>query len=217
MTKQQTVLVLEGVSFGYPGRGMVLDGVHLQVGAGERVGIIGPNGSGKTTLFLLIGGILTPTSGRILVGNAPVVPGAFHPAIGMVFQHPDDQLFCPTVWDDVAFAPINLGLPPDVVAQRVEQALVATATSHLADRPPHHLSGGEKRMVAIAGVIAMQPQVILYDEPDAYLDPAARQRLIQFLQRTDQTVLIATHDVTLLEQVGCRVVVAPTFRAWGGE
>jgi cobalt/nickel transport system ATP-binding protein len=185
----------------------VLHDVSLQVQPGDRVGLVGPNGSGKTTLFLTVCGILTPATGRVLLFGQPVVPGQFSPQVGMIFQHPDDQLFCPTVRDDVAFGPTNLGLPPQEVAPRVALALQQTGTAHLAERAPHHLSGGEKRMVAIAGVIAMQPHIILYDEPDAYLDRRARRRLVQFLQTHPAASLIATHDLELVAEVCQRVVV----------
>ncbi len=200
-------LVVRGLRSGYADAPDVLCGIDLQVQPGERVGIIGANGSGKTTLFLTLCGVLTPLAGEIVLAGVPVVPGAFRPEIGMVFQNPDDQLFCPSVRDDVAFGPINLGLPPAEVAARVDAALSATGTTHLIERPPHHLSGGEKRMVAIAGVLALHPRLVIYDEPDAYLDTHARRRLVQFLQASPETALIASHSLDFLLAVCSRLVL----------
>lgn len=133
--------------------------------------------------------------------------GDFHPEIGMVFQNPDDQLFCPSVREDVAFGPRNLGLTKEDVESRVEEVLSTTVTAGLADRPPHHLSGGEKRMVSIAGVLAMQPRLVIYDEPNANLDIRSRRRLIRFLQTSDQTMLVASHDLELILEICDRVVL----------
>lgn len=200
-------LAVAALSFAYPGSAPVLQAVSLTVQAGERVGIVGPNGAGKTTFFMLLCGILSPATGTIMLSGAPVKPGAFRPEIGMVFQHPDDQLFCASVWEDVAFGPQNLGLAPAEVSSRVAAALALTGMQELARRPPHRLSGGEKRMVAIAGVLAMQPHLVIYDEPGVYLDMRARRRLIQFLQAAPETFLLAAHDLDLIIEVCERVVV----------
>jgi cobalt/nickel transport system ATP-binding protein len=200
-------LSVTDLSCRYADRNPVLHRVSLEVQPDERVGIVGPNGSGKTTLFLAICGILPPATGNVWLFGHPVVPGQFSPLVGMVFQHPDEQLFCPSVRDDVAFGPTNLGLSAAEVAARVEQAAQQTGVTHLLERPPHHLSGGEKRMVAIAGVIAMQPRLILYDEPDASLDRRARRRLLQFLQTHPAASLIASHDLDLIADVCQRVIV----------
>jgi len=199
-------LLISQLTFSYLDHPNVLQSVDLQIMPGERVGLIGPNGAGKTTLFLLTCGVLKPDAGEILLFGKPVLPGDFHPEIGMVFQHPDDQLFCPSVWDDVAFGPQNLGLSKAEVASRVETALSLTGTLELTSRPPHHLSGGEKRMVSIAGVLAMQPRMIFYDEPNANLDIRSRRRLISFLQTSNETILIASHDLELVLEVCDRVV-----------
>jgi cobalt/nickel transport system ATP-binding protein len=212
MSVATPALTVTDLAGGYPNHPAVLHSVSLVVQPDERVGLIGPNGSGKTTLFLAVCGILSPVAGSVHLFGQPVVPGQFSPDVGMVFQHPDEQLFCPSVQDDVAFGPTNMGLPAAEVAARVEAALQHTGVAHLADRPPHHLSGGEKRMVAIAGVIAMQPRLILYDEPDAYLDRRARRRLIQFLQTYPAACLIATHDLELVVEVCQRVVVLDAGR-----
>jgi len=201
------VIAITDLCFSYPDRADVLQHINLTINQGDRLGIIGYNGCGKTTLFLLVCGILTPSAGQIRLLNHLVVPGAFYPEIGLVFQNPDDQLFSASVWDDVAFAPQNMGLSVEEVRQRVDAALVTTGVQELAHRPPHHLSGGEKRMVAIAGVLAMRPQVIIYDEPTANLDLRARRRLIQFLQQSQETLLISSHDLEFVLEVCDRVVL----------
>ena len=195
------------LSFSYPDRPGVLQDINLHVNAQERIGVVGHNGSGKTTFFHLICGLLIPISGTIEVLDKPVIPGTFCPDVGLVFQNPDDQLFCASVWEDVAFAPQNMGLPSVEIDRVVDNALQMTGVQTLAQRPPHHLSGGEKRMVAIAGVLAMQPQIILYDEPTANLDLRARRRLIQFLQRSSQTLLIASHDLSFLGEICDRILL----------
>ncbi len=200
-------LSVEHLGFGYPRQPQLLHGLSFAIEPGEKVGVVGLNGSGKTTLFLLICGILAPTTGTIRLFGQPVVPGAFRPEIGMVFQNPDDQLFESTVRDDVAFGPTNMGLSPNEIDTRVAEALALTATSALAARPPHHLSGGEKRMVAIAGVLAMRPRLVLYDEPDANLDIQARARLITFLQASRETIVLASHDRACVQAVCTRVVL----------
>jgi cobalt/nickel transport system ATP-binding protein len=193
--------------FSYPDKPNVLQNINLQIQPGERVGVVGPNGSGKTTLFMSLCGVLVPASGEITVFGEPIVSGAFRPDIGLVFQNPDDQLFSASVWDDVAFGPQNMGLPPEEVQQRVTEALRLTGMQTLAHRPPHHLSGGEKRMVAIAGILAMHPKVVIYDEPSANLDLRARRRLIQFLCQSEQTLIISAHDLECILEVCDRVIL----------
>lgn len=200
-------IAITNLCFSYPDNPNVLNQINLVVHRGERLGIIGYNGCGKTTLFLSICGVLAPNSGEIYLLNQPVQPGMFHPSIGLVFQNPDDQLFSASVWDDVAFAPQNMGLTPEEVEHRVTEALAITGMQELALRPPHHLSGGQKRMVAIAGVLAMRPQVIIYDEPTANLDLRSRRRLIQFLQQSSETLLISSHDLEFVLEVCDRVVL----------
>ncbi len=185
----------------------MLQGLDLRVERGERVGVVGPNGAGKTTLFMAACGVVRPGAGSVELFGRPVEPGAFHPEIGMVFQNPDDQIFSPSVLDDVAFGPLNMGLPQEEVDARVKEALLTTGTTDLADRAPHHLSGGEKRMVSIAGVLAMKPRLIIYDEPSANLDIRSRRRLIHFLQGSRQTLLVASHDLEFVLEVCDRVLL----------
>lgn len=201
------VLTVTNLCFSYPDKADVLRKLSLRVRKGDRLGIVGSNGCGKTTFFLLICGLLTPDQGGIVILGKPVETGTFRSDVGLVFQNSDDQLFSPSVQDDVAFGVENMGLPPEEVTCRVAEALRLTGTQHLADRPPHHLSGGEKRMVAIAGVIAMRPQVVIYDEPTANLDLRARRRLIQFLQQCRETLLVSSHDLEFVLEMCDRVVV----------
>lgn len=202
-----SAIAIRDLCFSYPDKLAVLEDVNLQVMPGNRVGIIGPNGAGKTTLFLAICNLLKPTSGRIWLLGEPTGSNNLPQEVGLVFQNPNDQLFSASVWDDVAFGPENLGLSPAEVHQRAAIALALTGTTTLAHRSPHHLSGGEKRMVAIAGILAMKPQIIIYDEPSANLDLRARRRLIQFLEHSQETLLIASHDLELILEVCDRVIL----------
>jgi cobalt/nickel transport system ATP-binding protein len=198
---------LTNLAFNYHQEKTTLTDINLQIFTGEKVGLIGANGAGKTTLFMAICGILTPSYGSIAILGNSITPGQFNPNIGLVFQNPDDQLFCATVRDDVAFGPENMGFSPTEVTDRVTTALSLTGVSHLVDRVPHHLSGGEKCMVAIATILAMQPQIILYDEPSANLDLKARRRLITFLQASQETIMVSSHDLELILEVCDRVIL----------
>ncbi|MGF1496698.1 MAG: energy-coupling factor ABC transporter ATP-binding protein [Elainellaceae cyanobacterium] len=206
-------IAVQDLHFAYADTDDILKGISLTVQPSERVGIIGPNGAGKTTLFMTVCGILVPTKGTVSLFGKPVVSGEFRSEIGLVFQNPDDQLFAASVRDDVAFGPENMGLEPAEVQARVTEALTLTGMIDRIDRPPHHLSGGEKRMVAIAGVIAMRPQLIIYDEPSANLDLRARRRLIQFLQQSPETTLISSHDLEFVLEVCDRVILISEGRA----
>lgn len=206
------LLTLKGLTFHYPAgtqdRGTeVIKDLDLRIGAGERVGLIGPNGAGKTTLFLLICGILAPGAGTISFRGRRLTPGSFNPELALVMQKSDDQLFCPSVREDVAFGPQNLGLAPTAVTERVERALQAVGAVNLAERPVHHLSEGEKRIVAIAGALAMEPALIIHDEPSASLDIRSRRRLISLLKMSRETVLVAAHDLELILEVCHRVLL----------
>lgn len=198
---------INNLGFSYSKERKILTDINLQITKGETVGAIGANGAGKTSLFLAICGILNRTHGTIELFDRPIQPGQFNPEIGLLFQNPDDQLFCPTVRDDIAFGLENLGLSAAEIDRRIDEALKLTGVSHLIDRIPHHLSGGEKCMVAIATVIAMLPQIILYDEPSANLDLRARRRLIEFLQASRETVIVASHDLELILEVCDRVIL----------
>ena len=200
-------IALENICFSYGEARAILTDINLDIGAGETVGLIGANGAGKTSLFLTICGILKPTYGEIRLFNRPIEAGQFNPEIGLVFQNPDDQLFCPTVRDDIAFGLENIELSPDEIEIRVNAALSLTGVNHLAERISHQLSGGEKCMVAIAAVLAMLPQIVLYDEPSANLDLRARRRLINFLNSSHETTMISSHDLELIIEVCDRVVM----------
>lgn len=203
----EVAIAISGLTFAYPQGKSILNQLEMQVKTGERVGVIGPNGAGKTTLFMTLCGVLKPTAGQISVLGEPIVANQFRSDIGLVFQNPNDQLFAASVRDDVAFGPENMGLSPEEIEVRVREALDLTGMGDFIDRVPHHLSGGEKRMVAIAGVIAMLPQLVIYDEPSANLDMRARRRLIQFLQKSQETMLISSHDLEFVLEVCDRVVV----------
>jgi len=201
------VLAASGVCFSYPDNASVLQDITFEVMPGQRVGLIGPNGAGKTTLFLAIGGMLKPSAGGVSLLGRPVAFGKFNPQVALVFQNPDDQLFCPSVREDVAFGLQNMGLPREEVEARVKAALLTVGASRLADRPVHHLSEGEKRIVSIASVLAMHPELVMYDEPSANLDIRSRRRLIRLLQSSAETILVASHDLELILEVCERVIL----------
>jgi cobalt/nickel transport system ATP-binding protein len=205
------VISLEGLSFNYHNGTPALADVSLTIDPGETVVFIGANGAGKTTLFLYILGLLKQMPREVTVlGQAldsSQAVEAMRGRVGLVFQNPDDQLFCTTVFDDVAFGPINQGLPPAEVKARVARALEAVGLSGYDHRVPHHLSGGEKRRVGLATIYAMAPEVMLLDEPTSNLDPRGRREVIQLLKAFPGTKLVATHDFELALEVATRVVV----------
>lgn len=205
--QREGAIALTQVSFAYGTEAPVLAGVTLTIHSGERVGLIGHNGCGKTTLFKLVCGLLSPQGGQVTLFDQPVQRGRFYPEVGFLFQDPEDQLFCPSVWDDVAFGPQNLGLSEAEVQMRVNRTLDITNLRAIAQRPPHHLSGGEKQMVAIAGLLAMEPRIFLCDEPTASLDLRTRRQLIHFLQAMAETLVIASHDLEFLLEVCDRVIL----------
>jgi len=203
------------LSFSYPDGTRALDGVSFRIEHGESVAIVGANGAGKSTLLQHLDGCLAPTVGTVRVGDSPISKAtlaAVRRSVGMVFQDPDDQLFMPTVFDDVAFGPLNLGVPPQEVEARVQGALETVGAAHLRDRPPYRLSGGEKRAVAIATVLAMSPDVLVLDEPTASLDPRSRRQLIALLARFAHTKIIATHDLDLVLDLCRRTLVLEAGR-----
>ncbi len=197
--RDAATLEVDGLGFTYPGSDRrVLDGLALRVDPGERVALLGPNGSGKTTFVLHLNGLIPTQRGRIVVGGLPVVDenlAEVRRRVGMVFQDPDDQLFMHTVRDDVAFGPSNLGLRGDERDRRVDGALAAVGAGELADRNPHHLSGGERRRAAIATVLSMAPELLVLDEPTSGLDPVGRRELAELLVGLGATQLVVTHDL----------------------
>jgi cobalt/nickel transport system ATP-binding protein len=191
-----------------------LHGVNFIAPRASTIAVLGPNGAGKSTLFKHFNGLLFPSSGEALYHGEPVSRANVREVrkqVGLVFQNPDDQIFSPTVWEDVAFGPTNLGLDPETIDHRVGAALDLLGIEHLADRPPHHLSGGEKKRVAIAGVIAMEPQVLVLDEPGSGLDPQGVANLIQFLRTLPRqfgmTIIFSTHHVDLVPELADYVYV----------
>jgi cobalt/nickel transport system ATP-binding protein len=204
---------VRGLAYAYPDGRQALFGVDLLVRRGERVAVLGPNGAGKTTLVLHLNGILTGGAGSVRIGGLEVRAGdraglrEIRRRVGIVFQDPDDQLFLPTVRDDVAFGPANLGLRGAELDRRVHAALDAVGMTGAADRAPHHLSFGERRRVAVATVLAMDPQVLVLDEPSSNLDPASRRELADVLRSLDVTVLMVTHDLPYALELCPRAVV----------
>jgi cobalt/nickel transport system ATP-binding protein len=202
---------INALSFAYPDGKRALHELRLQVSTGETVGLVGPNGAGKTTLFLCLAGVLNAQTGSLQVaGLDPRVAAdrKLLPArVGIVFQNSDDQLFSTTIGDDVAFGPLNLGLPADEVRRRVAEALERVGLAGFAERVPFHLSGGEKRRAALAGVLAMQPEILLLDEPSMFLDPRGRRELIGLLNELPTTKIIASHDLEMILDTCQRVAV----------
>jgi cobalt/nickel transport system ATP-binding protein len=201
---------VSGLRFTYPDGRAVLHGIDLEVSAGERVALLGPNGAGKTTLVLHLLGVLRPDAGEVRVGGLDVTEAtlpAVRRLVGLVFQDPDDQLFSPTVRADVAFGPAHLGLSGADLDDRVEEALAAVGLTDLADRPPHHLSIGQRRRAALATVLAMHPQILVLDEPTANLDPASRRDLADIIRGLALTILTVTHDLSFAAELSPRAVV----------
>ncbi len=192
------VLDVRRLVHAYPDGHQALYGVDLHVHPGERVALLGPNGAGKTTLLLHLNGLLTPGGGSVHVSGMAVEKAnlsEIRRRVGLVFQDPDDQLFSPTVRDDVAFGPRNLGLRGDDLEERVVEALDAVGMGDFAARPPHHLSFGQRRRVALATVLAMRPEILVLDEPSSNLDPFSRHELADILRSLDVTLMMVTHDL----------------------
>jgi cobalt/nickel transport system ATP-binding protein len=203
------VLQVKDLQFAYPDGQIALRGVSLNLCKGEKVALVGPNGAGKSTLMLHLNGILGGNGGITIAGmsindeNLPIIRAL----VGLVFQNPDDQLFSPTVFDDVAFGPLHMGLPEDEVRTRVEEALSAVRMCDFGDRLSHHLSVGQKKRIAIATVLSMRPQILVLDEPSAGLDPRARRTLINFLSKMPITMLVSTHDLRMVQDLFPRMVI----------
>jgi cobalt/nickel transport system ATP-binding protein len=201
---------IEHLHYAYPDGFEALRGVDLAIGRGEKVALVGPNGAGKSTLMLHLNGTNAPSHGSVRVGGVTVeraALGRIRGEVGLVFQDPDDQLFSPTVRDDVAFGPLHMGLPETEIHDRVERALAAVGMSGFERRLPHRLSLGQRKRVAMATVLSMDPSVLVFDEPSAGLDPRGRRELIGLLRELPQTMLVATHDMRLVAEVLPRTVV----------
>ena len=204
------IVQAENISYTYPDGNKALKNISFLITHGESVAFVGANGAGKSTLLMHLNGHLLPGGGSLRVGDFPLTREtvqSIRRSIGMVFQDSDDQLFMPTVFDDVAFGPLNMGLPVEVVKQRVEQTLETVGVLHLINRPTHRLSGGEKRSVAIATVLSMSPDLLVMDEPTSILDPKARRRLIELLQSFKHTKIIATHDLDMVLDLCERTII----------
>jgi len=208
-TKGIPSILVRDLHFKYPDGLHALRGVSLAITHGEKVALVGPNGAGKSTLMLHLNGLLEG-EGEIVVAGLPLKEETLpqiRAKVGMVFQNPDDQLFSPTVFDDVAFGPLHIGFDEVTVRQRVAEALEAVGMSDFAERMPHHMSVGQKKRVSIATVLAMYPDILVLDEPSAGLDPRGRRELMNLLQRLPNTMLVSTHDMALVRDLFPRTVV----------
>jgi cobalt/nickel transport system ATP-binding protein len=204
------VLDVRGLAYAYPDGHQALFGVDLHVHRGERVALLGPNGAGKTTLVLHLNGILRPGAGTVAVSGLPVTKDNLQEVrrrVGVVFQDPDDQLFMGSVRADVAFGPANLGINGAALDRRVMTALDQVGMADFADRPPHHLSFGQRRRVAVATVLAMEPEILVLDEPSSNLDPASRRELADIVRALEVTTLMVTHDLPYALELCPRSVV----------
>jgi cobalt/nickel transport system ATP-binding protein len=204
------IVQADNLHFAYPDGTVGLAGVSFRITHGESVALVGANGAGKSTLLLHLNGCLLPTQGSLQVGDLPVTANtraAIRRTVGMVFQDSDDQLFMPTVFEDVAFGPMNLGMTAEQAEPIVRQALQRVEAWHLKDRPPYKLSVGEKRRVAIAAVLAMSPDILVMDEPSSALDPRSRRELIELLKTFEHTKIIATHDLDLVLELCPRTII----------
>ncbi|MGV9714310.1 energy-coupling factor ABC transporter ATP-binding protein [Gordonia sp. NPDC003424] len=206
---------IRDLRFTYPDGHAALAGIDLRIEPGERVALLGPNGAGKTTLMLQLNGVLLPSSGRVSILGATVCKQTLREVrrqVGLVFQDPDDQLFMPTLAEDVAFGPANFGVTGAELAQRVAEALEAVGMSDQAGRSPHHLSGGQRRRGALASVLACRPDILVLDEPSANLDPVARRELADTLLGLRTTMLVVTHDLPYAAQLCDRAVIIDAGR-----
>ncbi len=204
------IVEFRDVHYRYPDGTAALNGLSVRITHGESVGIVGANGAGKSTFLMHTNGFLLPQKGSITIGDLDLNKHSCHEVrkmVGLIFQNPDDQLFMPTVFEDVAFGPLNLGLSAERVSRCVEDALETVAALDLRNKPPHHLSGGQKSAVAIAAVLAMQPDILVMDEPASHLDPKSRRALINLLRHFHHTKIIASHDLDLILDVCERCVI----------
>lgn len=203
------LLQIENLDFSYPDGHQALRGISLSVCEGEKIALVGPNGAGKSTLMMHLNGILGEDAPITIAGlnlakeNLPLIRAL----VGLVFQNPDDQLFSPTVFEDVAFGPLHMGLPEEEIRGRVEEALAVVGMGDFGSRLSHHLSMGQKKRIAIATVLAMHPRILVLDEPSAGLDPRARRALINFLRDLPITMLVSTHDLRMAADLFPRMVI----------
>lgn len=203
-------LQFDDVRYSYPDGHEALRGVSFTLRHGEKAALVGMNGAGKSTLLLHADGLLLPSGGRVVMGGITVTRKTLHivrQTVGLVFQDADNQLFMPTVGEDVAFGPANMGLTPEEIGERVTRALRAVGAEALRDAAPYRLSGGQKKTAAIAAVLAMEPSILVMDEPTSNLDPRARRQIIDLLARFDHTMLIATHDMDMIPDLCPRTIV----------
>ncbi len=210
----EIVVEMKNVKYVYPDGHVALKKVNLQIFKGERIGILGPNGAGKSTLLMLINGLFKPTEGQVYVFGMPTDKNNLHKIrmkVGLVFQDPDDQLFSPTVLDDVAFGPLNMGLSKDEALKKAREALKIVGLEDHENSPPHHLSIGEKKKAAIATILAMNPEILILDEPTVNLDPKSKAEIIRFINKLYNerkiTLIITTHDVDMIPMIVDRVYI----------
>lgn len=204
-----TAVTVAGLVYRYPGGDRVLDDVDLSLQTGDRLAVLGANGAGKSTLLLHLNGLLLPEAGTVTIGDTVVTRETLREVrrkVGFVFQHPDDQLFLPTLLEDVAFGPLNDGASADDAAQASRAILAAFGLEHARGRAAHHLSGGEKRLASLATVLVMEPEILVLDEPTAGLDARSRRRVVDFLAGRSETLVVATHDLEVAAAL-CRQAV----------
>lgn len=208
-------LSTENLSFTYPDGTQALKNINIEIEKGEKVAIIGPNGAGKSTLFSHFNGLTEPTSGCVKIEDKPI---SFEKdellkvrqKVGIVFQDPNDQLFAPTVKEDIAFGPMNLGLSYDEVEKRVEDALKMVGMENYEDKTPHHLSGGQQKRIAIAGIIAMKPELMILDEPTAGLDPDGVEKVLNIMNQLNEermTLIISSHDIDMISKYADKIFI----------
>ena len=211
---------MRDVSYRYADGNLALDRLSFSVQKGERLALVGPNGAGKSTLLNLMAGLCSPSQGAVEVMGEPLSrkqAGRARRHVGLLFQDPDDQIFMPTVQEDVSFGPMNIGIEESEVRTRVKEALRSTSLEAYRDRAPHRLSIGEKKRVAIAGLLAMSPEILLLDEPTANLDPQGRREFVDLLEKRNETVIIATHDLSVAFHLARRVLVLKTKLLYDGD
>ncbi|WP_419787788.1 energy-coupling factor ABC transporter ATP-binding protein [Pseudodesulfovibrio sp.] len=198
----RTIIALHDIVYAFPGQNATLNGLNFHLHEGEKIGLFGPNGAGKTTMLHILMGLLKPSLGEVTLFGKTMADGKdFDEArlkIGFLFQHSDDQLFCPTVLDDVAFGPLNQGLTPEEARERAAEALATVGLSGFEDRVPYRLSGGEKKLVALATILSMRPEVLILDEPTTGLSPEAKERLVDILKNLEMARLVVSHEPDFL-------------------